>query len=298
VLIVVAILALAVTSGVTALVATGRQSGSGASPAASPASVPSPTAPRQQVTLPFGGDGDRNSFYPQGVAVDTQGNVYAIAVNDGMLKLAPGAQESTQLPFSSWDFAVSGGIDGAGNAYLADDGNAGKGRVQMLTPDGTQTELPFTGLGQDPSIAVAADGTVYVADGSNNRVLQLTPDAAAAALLSFTGLSDPRYVAVDSTGTVYVSDRSNSRIVVLSAGSTTQTVLPLPVSSPQGVAVDDAGNVYVVDPPGVTVLAKDSQQAAQLPVTGLGRPLGIAVDAHRNIYIGDEGNHQVVELKT
>jgi serine/threonine protein kinase, bacterial len=285
---VAAVLVLVVAGVVTAVVLT---SGDGDSHS----SAINPTAARTQSTLPFGeGNG---SFYPQDVSVDTKGDIYVAAVNDGVFKLAKGATEPTRITFSSFDFALSAGADDAGNVYLSDDGNDGQGRVQKLTPDGTQTELPFSGLGQDPHIAVAPDGTVYVADGGNDRVMKLSPNATNPTELSFSGLDDPRWVAVDSAGTVYVSDLKHNRVVSLESGSSSQKVLPLTVSDLRGVAVDRSGNVYVAGPRAVTVLPKDSQQTKEVPVQNASKLSAIAVDADGNIYVTDGDANQVIALK-
>lgn len=265
-----------------------------------------PTAARHQVTLPFKGSAD---FYPQGVAVDGQGTVYATAVNDGVLKLAPGAQAAVSVGFSGLSFAVSGGADATGNVFVTDDGGTanGTGRVQKRTPTGAQTVLPFTGVGQDPRLAVAPDGTVYVADNAGNRVLKLPPGATSPSELPFMGLKNPGYVAVDSAGNVYVSEvvneneSGNPRVLMLAAGSTTQSVLPITAPEQRAIAVDSSSNVYLTGAQGVTVLAKGSQKTTQLPVSGGpgGNPqlLGIAVDSHGNIYLADGKNEQFVELK-
>jgi len=262
--------------------------------------IPNPTAARHQVTLPITAGAD---FYPQDVAVDAQGNVYATTVNDGVLKLAPGAQAAVSVGFSGLQFAVSGGADAAGNVYVTDDGGGanGTGRVQKRSPAGDQTVLPFAGLGQDPRLAVATDGTVYVADHGNNRVLKLAPGATSPSELPFTGLNHPDYVAVDSAGNVYVSDVGNSRVLTLAAGSPAQSVVPITTHKQSAIAVDSSSNVYLAGAQGVTVLAKGSQQATQLPVSGGpgGSPqlLGIAVDTRGNIYLADNQNNQFIELK-
>lgn len=65
--------------------------------------------------------------------------------------------------------------------------------------------------------------------------------------MPFTGLNTPDGVAVDNSGNLYVTDNWNYRVVKLTAGSTTQTVLPFTsLNHPYGVAVDN-GNVYVTD---------------------------------------------------
>ena len=55
-------------------------------------------------------------------------------------------------------------------------------------------------------------------------------------------------MAVDGAGDVYVTEIGNNRVVKLTAGSSTQTVLPFTgLNQPYAVAVDAAGNVYVAD---------------------------------------------------
>ena len=305
------------TATVTTLGACGRQSsksaGSSTSSSAGPAmgtattGTATPAPARQQVTLPLKGG---QHFYPHDVAVDGQGTVYATAINEGVLKLPPGSQQAVSVGFTGLEFAVSGGVDAAGNVYVADDGSTvpgSTGRVQKRTPAGAQTELPFTSLGQDPRLAVAPDGTVYVADHSHNRVLKLPPGAKSPSELPFTGLKSPVYVAVDSAGNVYVSEvadeqgSGNPRVLMLAAGSTTQSVLPITADKQGAIAADSSGNVYLVGAHGITVLATGSQQTTQIQLSGGpgGDPeiSGIAVDSHGNIYLADSKNEQFVELK-
>ena len=265
---------------------------------------PSPATPgptRKQVTLTITGQGPH--FYPQDVAVDTHDNVYVTAVNEGLLKLAPGASPPTRYPFTDLAFAVSGGVDAAGDAFLAQSGNDNTGHILKLTPTGSQTELPFTGLGGERHLTVTPDGTVYVAAGT--RVLKLSPGATSADVLPFTGLKNAAFVAVDPAGNVYVSDRgsssadaTDSRVVMLAAGSTSQSVLPLSAQmQQQGLAVDGSGNVYVASAQGITELVKDTQQTTQLSVTGNPKLGATAVDTHGNIYVIDSDHNTVIELK-
>lgn len=302
----VVVLVAAATATGTALGGCQRQNNRSAESSASRSAkpntgIPNPTAARHQLTLPIT---PSENFYPQDVAVDAQGTVYATTVNDGVLKFAPGAHAAVSVGFSGLQFAVSGGVDAAGNVYVTDDGGgaSGRGRVQQRSPAGAQTVLSFTGLRQDPRLAVTPDGTVYVADRGNNRVLKLPPGATSPSELPFTGLNDPGYVAVDSTGNIYVSDVGNSRVLTLAAGSTAQRVLPITAQKQSALAVDNSGSIYLAGAHGVTVLAKGSQQATLLPVSsgpgGSPQLLGIAVDTLGNIYLADNQNDQFIELKT
>ncbi len=187
---------------------------------------------------------------PEGVAVDTAGNVYVTddaGLTSGInrvLKLPAGSSTQVQLPFTGLKDPGGVAVDTAGNVYVID----GINRVLKL-PAGssTQVQLPFTGLKGAGGVAVDTAGNVYVVDGTN-RVLKLPAGSSTQVQLPFTGLTSPGGIAVDTAGNVYVSDYIGGQVLKLPAGSDTQVRLPFAgLTSPESVAVDTAGNVYVVD---------------------------------------------------
>jgi serine/threonine protein kinase, bacterial len=156
---------------------------------------------------------------------------------------------------------------------------------------GAQVVLPFTGLSSAGGVAVDAAGTLYVADGKNDRVLKLPSGATTPQVLPFTGLNYPHGVAVDAAGTLYVADGINNRVLKLPAGATTQQVLPFTgLNYPRGVAVDAAGTLYVVEGGSfgrVLKLPAGATTQQELPFTGYNRH-DVAVDAAGTLYVVDE----------
>jgi serine/threonine-protein kinase len=249
-----------------------------------------------QNVLPFNGLNFRLS--PGGVAVDSAGSVYV--TNQGMygrvVKLTPGSDTPTVLPFTGLYQPQSVAVDSAGAVYVTDFNH----RVVML-PAGSnvQTQLPFTGLSYPEGVIVDAAGNVYVADRGNDRVVKLPAGTNTPTVLPFNGLKNPDGVAVDSAGNVYVTDSDNNRVLKLDAGSNEQTVLPFNgIGVPWGVAVDGAGTVYISEHDNNQVLKLPSGSNAATPValSGLNTPLQLALDKDDNVYVADRGNDRVLKL--
>src|ERR1043165_5864881 len=115
----------------------------------------------------------------------------------------------------------------------------------------------------DPfGIAVAKDGTIYVADaGESNHNRKLSPDGSVTMLTNGANDFDtPSGLALDANGNLYVADTSNNRVrkvtpqgeVSTIAGDGTAGYADGPAAQarfngPVGVAVDSQGNVFVAD---------------------------------------------------
>ena len=216
---------------------------------------------------------------PEGVAVDTAGNVYVADTGNGAVRKVTSSGIVTTLagPGTGASFlnpkAVA--VDNGGNVYLADTGND---VIRKISPEGVVSTLGG-GIGSwdfyTPSgVAVDSAGNVYVADTSHLSVRKLTPAGVVTTLagsLSWGGsadgtgsaarFSEPRGIAVDTADNVYVTDASNeiirkitpTGVVTTLAGSATLPGNVAGVGSaarflrPQGIAVDNSGNVYVAD---------------------------------------------------
>ena len=181
---------------------------------------------------------------PQGVAMDSAGNVYAADTGSHTIrKITPGGVVSTLAGFAK----RAGTTDGAGAA------------ARFSNPQG---------------VAVDSAGNVYVADGVNHTIRKITPAGVVSTLAGTAGQPGstdgmgaaakfrlPQGVAVDSAGNVYVAERDNHTIRKITPAGLVSTLAGAAglanntdgagadarFSSPTGVAVDSAGNVYVAD---------------------------------------------------
>jgi hypothetical protein len=248
------------------------------------------------------GVGSSAMFYdPQGVAVDTAGNVYvADSINNRIRVVSPNGTVST-LAGGSNSIGYPGFLDGPGSSAM------------FYGPRG---------------VAVDTAGTVYVADTVNHRIRVVSPNGTVSTLAggSSWGYADgvgpaaqfnsPQSVAVDSAGNVYVADTGNNRIRVVTNGTVSTLAgsgvasfadgagLSAQFSSPQSVAVDGAGNVYVaedenhrirfVSPSGIVKTLAGNGISSFADGAGLSAqfisPLGIAVNSAGTVVVVADNN--------
>jgi sugar lactone lactonase YvrE len=242
---------------------------------------------------------------PQGVAVDSAGNVFvADTANHTIRKITAGGVVTT---------------------FAGTDGNFG-------WSDGTGTSAEFN---SPSSVAVDSAGNVYVADTNNHTIRKITGGGVVSTYAGSArnpGSADgtggaarfdhPRCVAVDSGGNVYVGDYFNATIRKITSGGVVSTLAGLAgnsgtadgtgsaarFASPIGVAVDSAGNVYVADAFNetirkvtsggvVTTLAGTAGSLGSVDGTGsaarFSSPFGVAVDSAGNVYVVDQNLHTI-----
>jgi predicted membrane-bound mannosyltransferase/DNA-binding beta-propeller fold protein YncE len=171
-------------------------------------------------------------------------------------------------------------------------------------------------------IAIAPDGTLYVADSGNNRILHLDTDGTLlhtwgeyAASNYETGVmapegsfNEPWGVAVGPDGSVYVADTWNNRIQKFTAEGKFVTMWGefgaaesrYHFWGPRGVAVDDKGRVFVTDTGNKRVVIFDSAGndlavfgGAGMGVGQMDEPVGLEVDDQGRVYIADTWNDRI-----
>jgi DNA-binding beta-propeller fold protein YncE len=169
------------------------------------------------------------------------------------------------------------------------------------------------------AVAVAPDGSVYVADARNNRVQKF--DSEGNLILTWGTLgsidnntaeagtfSEPWGVAVGPDGSVYVADTWNHRIQKFDPNGQFQTMwgtfgqgeTPQAFWGPRAVAVDTQGRVFVADTGNKRVVVFDGQGNFQ-NVMGFGgselgqfdEPVGLAVTDEGLVFVADTWNQRV-----
>ena len=185
--------------------------------------------------------------------------------------------------------------------------------------------LETTSLNAPRGLAFAPDGTLYVADSRNHRILHLDAEgkllgewgqaspgcpylAEPPATIPLGAFCEPWGVAVAKDGTVYVSDTWNHRVQHFTAdgkaigawGIYGQGETPESFWGPRGIAVDAQGRVYVADTGNkrIVVFDADGKFLTQFGAAGLDagqfdEPVGVAVAPDGTVYVTDTWNQRI-----
>ena len=247
---------------------------------------------------------------PEGVAVDSSGNLYiadsrshrirrvdtsgviTTVAGNGLRGVSGDGGAATSANIG-WPSDVN--VDGSGNLYIS---QLNDDRIRKVNSSGIIS-------------TVAAGDNTFGGDGGR----------AISALLRF-----PTDVAVDSSGNLYIADTSNHRIRKVDTSGVISTVAgtgtggfsgdegpatAAELNGPWSVAVDSSGNLYIadytnrrvrkVDTSGVistvagTGALSNGREGNGGPATAapLSLPIGVAVDSSGNLYISDFGNRTI-----
>jgi trimeric autotransporter adhesin len=243
--------------------------------------------------------------YPEGLAVDSTGNLYIAEGNipSHIRKVSPAGVITSISVTRAAVITESVAVDSTGILYI---GNAIG--IQKVAPNGTITTIATSGnleeSGAPPGlfggvkaaqlitpsgITLDSSGNLYIVDKAAHRIHKITPQiiistVAGNGINGFGGdggkavtaqLSAPSAVAADSAGNLYIADCGNRRIRKV---------------TPDGMITTVAGN-------GEQGLAGDGGPAASAQLM---TPSGIAVDSAGNLYIADSTGNCVrkVTLKS
>lgn len=242
---------------------------------------------------------------PVAVATDHDGNVYVVdSSNSTIRKIAPDGLTSTLAGGtrgnrdgvgSEAQFNDPRGIatDGSGNLYVADSGNH---TIRKITSGGIVTTL------------AGASGFGDFADGTGTDAV----------------FNRPSGLAVDRDGNILVADSNNYVIRKVTQAGVVTTIAGTPhqegaddgtgpaarFRTPASLTIDDGNNLYIVDsgssairkmtPDGfVSTLAGGQHYGSQDGAGSTAQfntPLGVAADQAGNVYVADEGNHEIRKI--
>ncbi len=239
----------------------------------------------------YSGDGGLGTagmlFGPQGVTVDSLGNVYIADTNNNVIRKVDTAGNITTFASSAnFSYLLQMGIDGSNNVYVADNGAC---VIWKITPAGvisvaagTLNSCGYTGNGglatsaqlNGPyGVTFDGSGNMLIADNGNNVVREVNTSGfistiAGNGFCGWTGDGGaataaelcPNSVTVDKSGNIYVADFSFLKIRKIKSGTITtfagggfgfngDGLWPLYTGfdDPVAVAVDSKGAVYELD---------------------------------------------------
>jgi sugar lactone lactonase YvrE len=242
-------------------------------------------------------------YWPSGVAVNKQGNVYVADHSNNLIRqINIPTQTVTTL---------------AGNRHT-------KGVVNTSTFINNPT-----------GVAVDGQYNIYVADYNSNLILEISSSGeeytlagtglkgSASGLNALASFWMPFGIAADQTGNVYVADLSNNLVREVSvsglvstvagtgsAGSANGPFTGASFNSPSGVVLAPSGTLYVADSKNNLIRAINAAGIVSTfagsgtagSTDGMGTaasfngPTGIAVDMTGNLYVADQGNNLIRKI--
>ncbi len=255
---------------------------------------------------------------PSGVAVDSSGNIFIADTSNHVIREVVTGTAATNAGVTAGDIITVAGTNAGG--YSGDGGLSGLAALDFPT-----------------SVAVDAEGNVYIADSGNNVIREITAsngiiNTIVGGTATVQQLYDPETVAVDASGNLYISEQNGVRISKFSHGNLTLIAgngyigysgdngpaIKAALDDPTAIAVDSKGYVYVCDTnnslirkisPQGTITTIAGTTIGGLPTPGyygdggfatnalLSFPNGIVVDGSGNVYVSDTDNNIIRELK-
>jgi len=204
---------------------------------------------------------------------------------------------------------------------------AGTGEVG--SEDGSQDRASFY---RPTGIAVAKDGTIYIAEIDNHIIRRVSPDGK---VTTFAGtgvkgdrdgqakqaqFNKPFNLIVNTQGDLYVTELGNHKVRKITADGmvTTYTgkgyqgkkdgaLKEALFNQPRGIVMDRKGRIYIADSNNNTIRQIDEKGRVR-SFAGGGRkgdqdgkgvaasfndPRALAIDSQDNIYVADTGNHKI-----
>lgn len=234
---------------------------------------------------------------PQGVAVDSAGNVYIADTYNGVVREVSSGNIKTLATNANFNYLAQMAVDSSNNLYVADEGACVIWKI--TTPGGTVSVAAGVvntcgyngdGIGATSAqlnvpygVAFDSSGNMVIADNGNSRVREVNTSGTISTVVGngtfgYTGDGGsataaevtPNSVAVDKSGTIYIADFNFDRIRKVSGG----------------IITTFAGAGYGFNGDGLWPL-----------YTTFDDPIAIAVDLKGTVYELDDSDHRVRSIK-
>ena len=250
---------------------------------------------------------------PRGAAVDERGRLWVADFGNSRLRIFDafggslggwGGRGDGTFGFRELCAVAIRGDD----LYVADTWN---GRVQSFTLEG-QWKATARDLFGPRGVTVAPDGTVWVTDTGNKRLVAYDQGLKQVRVLGRLGngpaeFSDPVGIAAGRDGFLYVADAGNQRIQILDATGRFVRQIPMPdwkVGIEPHLDVDRDGTLYVANPPRNALLELEPSGSLTNSYTRddagqeLSKPTGLSIDRkNRLLYVINSGSDRVSKFK-
>jgi len=217
--------------------------------------------------------------FPQGVAVDSSGNLYIADTGNNVIReIGPSSSKCT-TPLTTCIFTI-----------------AGTGTAGYTGDNGTATSADLNG---PLAVALDSSGNLYIADTGNNVIRKLVLSTGVITTVAGTGaqchipnpptattcgdggpatsatFNTPAGIALDSSGNLYIADQADFVIREVSGGN-----------------INTVAGSYVAGGGCQTLIASCTNGGAATSAL-LNNPQAVAVDSSGNIYIADAGNNVI-----
>jgi len=194
---------------------------------------------------------------PQGVAVDSKGNVFVADTGNHLIRMVTVVKDSTGKPL---DFASTASTV-AGGTYI---NTAGAVAFSTTVVDGAPG--PLSGLNSPRGLSFDSNGKLYISSQGDNRVRVFDPatgtinatrcgaslgTGTGAATNLTCGMLAPESAVVGADGSIFVAETGNNRISQITPDGSIRTLAGVPNSIfSGGASVDNAGGLrgLAVDP--------------------------------------------------
>jgi hypothetical protein len=254
--------------------------------------------------------------------------------SSGIVSTLPGRLPASSVPgapITNFDLPTDISKDADGNIYVSENtsnliskidlnGNVSiyAGNSQFNSVDGAALSASFKG---PTSVYAAADGIVYVTEGSNPRIRKISGGQVTTVAGSTDGFSDgtgtsalfstPTDIYKHSSGDLLIVDMGNNRIrrmttagvVTTFAGNGAQggndgNALEATFYAPGTITTDNSGNVFIGDANNKIRWINADGKLYTIPMQGevFSGPYGIAVNANREIFVADSWNHRICKI--